>query len=289
MENVAKGPFRWGLAWTLLGVHLGALFGVIYCPPSKAGWAVMLWAFAWYEARSLGITILYHRYWTHGAFKCHAPVRWFWMIPATVAFEGPAWGPRDWDNSSYSIGWVVNHRQHHAFTEQQGDPHTPKLFGFWWAHMRWLLFQTLLPDGYHPVDTLWNDPVAHWQRRLYLPISIGLGFLLPLYLWGAPGLIWCGFVGVVAHLHSAWAVNSVGHMFGRRPRNRDGSLYTDNEARNNRPLAVLSSGEGNHGNHHVKPTSAQLGEHWYDFDVGWWVILLMQRMGLVWGVTRLRS
>ncbi len=289
MENVAKGPFRMGLALTLLGLHLGALIGVVYCPPWQAGWAVMLWALLWYVLRSLGITIMHHRYWTHGSFKCHALVRWFWMIPATVAFEGPAWGPEDLEHGNYSIGWVENHRQHHAFTEKQGDPHTPKLFGFWWAHWKWLLYQTLLPRGYHPADTLKSDPVARWQYRLYLPIAIGLGFLLPLFVWGVPGLVWCGFVGVVAHLHSAWSVNSIGHTYGRRPRNQDGSVYTDNEARNNRPLALVTSGEGNHGNHHVKPTSAQLGEHWYDGDLGYLIIWLMKCMGLTWNVNKLRT
>lgn len=285
MENMVKGRFRSSLVLTLAGLHVAAIVGVFLYPPWQVSPSVLVAAVAFYVVRSLGITIMHHRCWTHGSFRCGYWTQMFWAFCAALAFEGPGMIPKERQADSHSRGWVADHRQHHAFTDDVWDPHTPKLFGFWWAHLGWLVYETRWPDTYNPVDPLQDDPVALWQYRSFLPIAVGVGFLLPTLIWGPAGLVWCGFAGVVAHLNSAWTVNSVCHLWGRRPRTISGGEYTADQSRNNRWVALVTMGEGNHGNHHVKQNSAQLGERWYDFDLGWLVIRFMGYTGLAWRIT----
>lgn len=286
MDNVVRGPFRRAMKWTLLGLHLAAFIGVCLYPPWRVSWAVLGAAFGYWCVRGLVITVGYHRYFTHGDFACSRSVKY------ALAFFGclPLQGSLD--------DWCPDHRQHHAFTDKDWDPHSPWTYithhpptsgeiwrGFWWAQIGWLFWTTLRPAGYNPSNRAEDRAVIAWQKKIYWPVSVGLGFILPLVLWGMPGLVWCGFIGVIFFLHCTWFVNSVTHLWGDRPLDLEGNVYTKDQSRNNLFIALLTFGEGWHGNHHVQQRAADLGRgHWW--DPGYWLIVTLERCGLVWDVHR---
>lgn len=271
MIKPVKGPFRPLLLLGLVIVHGGALYGAREIWRTGAPLAVWLGALAWYCMRSLGVTMGYHRFWTHGSYRCGPVTQWILAVWGAMAFEGSI------------LNWRHNHRQHHAFTDKVGDPHSPRM-GFWWAHVTWLLWETVVPAGFNPGDDD-NNWVVKWQHRLSWPFAIGLGFLLPLWLWGWPGLWLCGFIAVTLHWHATWLVNSACHRWGTRPLTLDGGgVATADDSRNNIAVALVTMGEGWHGNHHVKQNSAHLGRVWWHWDPGFWCIKLLERIGLASGV-----
>jgi stearoyl-CoA desaturase (delta-9 desaturase) len=274
MRNIVKGPFRMQLTLGLFVVHAVTIVGVVLVPPSRVSLAVWVAAAAMYVVSSLGITTGYHRYFTHGAFDCTEGAKKLLAFMGALAAEGPL------------TQWVADHRQHHAYTDDEGDPHSPLLYaqplGFIWAHVGWLFWETKRPGGYRPMNVPKDDAVIRWQHQWYWIIVV-LGFTIPTILFGVSGLVWVGFVRMVLHLHVTWAVNSVCHLWGSRPEPLRDASFSVGEARNNVLIAVLGTGEGWHGNHHVKPNAADLGrDHWY--DPGYWLIRTFVYCGLAWDV-----
>jgi stearoyl-CoA desaturase (Delta-9 desaturase) len=282
MKYGVRGPFRPGILFGLIVLHAGAVYGTwslwhFHTPISLELW---LAALAYYAIRGLGITVGYHRYWTHNSFECAPWVQCILAGAGAIALEGPLAIPPERQQAAGSVGWVGDHRQHHAYTEHEGDPHSPWRYpqplGFLWAHIGWLLWQTNPPAGYRKPNYLSLNPIIRGQYRLYWPIAIGLGFVLPLAAWGLPGLWLCGFIGVVVFHHVTWAVNSVAHLWGTRPRDSRGRFFNQDQSRNNVLVALLGFGEGWHGNHHRQPNSAELGYRWYQYDPGKWLIYLLK-------------
>jgi stearoyl-CoA desaturase (delta-9 desaturase) len=274
MEKGARGRFRWGLFGGLIGMHLASFGGAYYWPVGSVSWVVLAAALAVYVISSLGISVGYHRYFTHGSFKCPEWVKYMLAAMGALAGEGTL------------AEWVRNHRQHHAYTEKDGDPHSPWRYrqplGFVWAHLGWLLWETVPPKDYHPIELVRDRAVIRWQERWYWSMVVA-GFVVPLLLWGWSGLVWVGFVRTLAHLHVTWCVNSVCHLWGTRPWALNGAPWTNDQSRNNAMVALFTSGEGWHGNHHVKQNAADLGrDHWW--DPGWWFISSLSRLGLAWNV-----
>ena len=277
--NPVKGRFRPGLAIAILIVHLIALYGVWWC----LTWGVS--AYAWllaaflYAAGSLGITVGYHRYFTHGAFACGEGLKRVLAVAGGLTVEGPL------------SQWCADHRQHHKYTETGYDPHSPwqheeypfplnRIAGFLWAHVGWLFWVTVRPAGYDPGVPSKDAPVIALQHRYYWHIVLA-GFIIPFAIAGWGGLFLAGFIRVVVHWHVTWMVNSVCHLWGTRPLGPDGEIWRNDESRNNILVAVLGMGEGWHGNHHVRQNSAELGYRWYDWDPGKWLIRLLQVSRLV--------
>jgi fatty-acid desaturase len=236
------------------------------------------WTFTWtnlfaalalyWVAGGLGISMGYHRLHTHRGFKTFKPFEYFLAICGTLTLEG---GP---------IFWVAVHRLHHQYSDQGEDPHTPRVSGFW-AHLGWILFgqahhnDTARMARYAP--DLAKEP---FYRRLttfhWVPLTV-LGFtLLAIGGWGLVN--WAIFLRVVLGLHSTWLVNSATHLWGRR------RFATKDDSRNSWWVALLTFGEGWHNNHHAHPTSARHGLAWYELDVTWIQLRLLQAMGLVWDV-----
>lgn len=275
MQNIVKGPLRLHLTLGLVFTHIITIIGIILVPPSQVSVSVWVTTLVMYLVSSLGITVGYHRYFTHGSFECSEKTKKLLAIMGGLAAEGPL------------SQWVADHRQHHAYTDDEGDPHSPLLYpqplGFLWAHIGWLFWETKRPGGYRPADRPKDEKIIRWQRHQYWPIVV-LGFALPALIFGLPGFVWVGFVRMVVHLHVTWAVNSICHLWGARPESLKGDAsYGVGEARNNIIIAVLGTGEGWHGNHHVKPNAANLGrDHWY--DPGYWLIQMLQYFGLAWDV-----
>jgi stearoyl-CoA desaturase (delta-9 desaturase) len=163
--------------------------------------------------------------------------------------------------------WVAVHRKHHAFTDVEGDPHSPVLHG--WVKVQMLNFFMYRREARNPrtVERYARDlPADRLDRWFYDRALVGLGIgtavLCLLFGWQV-GLI-AAFVHVNYYVGGSAAVNAIGHRFGRRP--------YDNNAGNLQWLALATAGEGLHNNHHAKPTSAKLAHRWFEIDPGWWLI-----------------
>jgi stearoyl-CoA desaturase (delta-9 desaturase) len=239
-----------------------------------------------YLLTGLGVTVGFHRLFTHRSFKTGKAVRATFAILGSAAIEGPV------------ISWVADHRKHHAFSDQEGDPHSPHVdHGHGWrgavrgllhAHMGWLFVHTHrgLKSRYAP--DLQRDPVVAFVDRTFV-VWVAAGLLLPFalgYVLGGTldaaltGLLWGGLVRLLVLHHVTYSINSLCHFFGRR------AYATDDESRNLAWLAPLSLGESWHNNHHAFPTSAEHGMRWWQIDISALVIRLLERLGLAWDVIR---
>ncbi|MBA2378612.1 MAG: fatty acid desaturase [Blastocatellia bacterium] len=218
----------------------------------------------WWVAGSLGIGVGYHRLLTHRGFKTPKWVEYILSIFGTLAMQS---GP---------LTWVTTHRIHHAFTETEKDPHSPR-FGTYWSHIGWILrgkaqnqtwadMQRYCPD-------FANDRFHQWINKYYwVPISIlAVGLFA---IGGFSMVLWGVFARVVFGWHATWLVNSATHLWGTR------RFETRDDSRNNALVAAVSWGEGWHNNHHAYPRSAKHGLAWYEFDINWMQIKLLEKVGL---------
>src|SRR3954447_10543041 len=239
-----------------------------------------------YPITGLGITVGFHRMLTHRAFKTKKWVKAMFTVFGSMAIEGPV------------IAWVADHRKHHAFSDQPGDPHSPHvdhgtglggaLRGLLHAHVGWLFLHTQrgAKDRYAP--DLQRDPVVAWVARTFV-VWVTVGLLLPFGLgWliggslstALTGLLWGGLVRMLVLHHMTYSINSLCHFFGRR------RFETGDESRNLLWLAPLTFGEAWHNNHHAFPTSAAHGMRRWEVDPSAAVIRLFERTGLAWDVVR---
>ena len=212
----------------------------------------------------VGICLGYHRLLTHRSYQVPLWLEYCFAVCGALTLEG---GP---------IFWVATHRIHHQKSDQPGDPHSPREGG-WWSHMGWLLvgdnkhhegskMAKYAPDLARNRFYLWlND--YHWVPLVLLAAGLYA-------LGGLPFLLWGAVLRVVVGLHVTWLVNSATHMWGSR------RFATRDDSRNNWFVALLTSGEGWHNNHHAHPTSARHGLAWYEFDLTWIQIRTLQLLGI---------
>jgi stearoyl-CoA desaturase (delta-9 desaturase) len=246
--------------------------------PASVGWPEVVAMVGMYAIAGFGVTIGYHRLLTHQAFETSRPVRLLFAIFGSSAGQGAA------------IRWAATHRKHHQTSDRDGDPHSPHLHGdellsplrgMYHAHMGWLFLRD--PQGTaQGVSDLLEDRALVLIDRLYF-IWVFLGILIPALLVGLwtqswygylSGAIWGGFVRICLMQHVTWSINSVCHIWGRRP------FRTSDHSANNWICAILALGEGWHNNHHAFPTSARHGLKWWQFDSSWVIIRLMKLIGL---------
>jgi stearoyl-CoA desaturase (delta-9 desaturase) len=249
----------WGFSW----VELGVLAGM-------------------YLLTGVGITVGFHRLFTHRAFDTNRVVQFILAALGSMSVQGPL------------LKWVAQHRRHHQHSDQVGDPHSPHtagrgvlglLRGFWHAHVGWL-FESDPPNLGHYTRDLHQSQVLRVVSALF-PLWVATGLLLPAVVGGLltltwlgalAGLIWGGLVRIFLVHHVTWSINSVCHLWGWRP------FQTDDHSRNSYFFGVLGLGEGWHNNHHAFPTSARYGLRWWQIDVGYWVIRALSLVGLAWNV-----
>ncbi len=231
-----------------------------------------------------GITVGFHRCFTHRAFRASTPVRWLLGISGSMACQGPL---------TY---WVSNHRRHHQFSDLPGDPHSPHQDGekplngwrgFWHAHFGWAFDHELTNTLLFARD-LQRDPVTRALNRFYYIWALA-GLVIPgligLAITRTPGgfvdgVLWGGLMRIFLALHATNCVNSVTHLFGSR------AFDTPEHSTNNGVVAFLTLGEGWHNNHHAFPGSAIFGHTRWQFDPGAWLICAMERLGWVSDVKR---
>ncbi len=249
-------------------------------------WSDLVVFVVMYLATAFGITIGFHRLLTHRAFETSRPVKALFAILGSAAIEGPV------------ISWVADHRKHHAFTDREGDPHSPHvdhghglkgaLKGLFHAHVGWLFIHTQRAAKDRYARDLIDDPIIAWVSRTFF-LWAAVGLLVPFGLgWalggsvgaGLTGLLWGGAVRMLVLHHVTYSINSLCHVFGSR------RYDTDDESHNLLWLAPLAMGENFHNNHHAFPTSARHGLGPGQFDSSAAVIGLMERAGLVWDVKR---
>ncbi len=251
---------NWAMTLFLAAIHLGAVAALFMFSWQALAVAVVMW----WVAGSLGIGMSYHRLLTHRGFKTPKWVEYFLTVCGTLAMEG---GP---------ISWVATHRIHHAFTEQDGDPHSPR-DGFFWSHIGWILRgegmhnKTIGLERYVP--DLTKDRFYVWLTQYHWVPSAVLGVIL-YALGGWSFVTWGVFARVVFSWHATWFVNSAAHVWGSR------RFATKDTSRNLWWVALISHGEGWHNNHHAYPTAARHGVTWYEIDLNWYGIRALQLLGL---------
>jgi stearoyl-CoA desaturase (delta-9 desaturase) len=240
-----------------------------------------------YVITCLGVTLGYHRMFTHRAFESSRAFRAVIAVLGSMAVEGSV------------ITWVADHRKHHAFTDQDGDPHSPHLSGegfwggvkgLWHAHIGWLFETVGTADKQRFAGDLVKDRVLRVVDKLFglwVFVSFAIPFALGWIIGGGLGaaltaLLWGGFVRVFLLHHVTWSINSICHFFGRK------RFDVEDESRNVFWLAPLSMGESWHHNHHAFPTSAFHGLRWWErvADPTGLTIALLEKLGLVWNVVR---
>jgi stearoyl-CoA desaturase (delta-9 desaturase) len=258
------------------------------------GWTDLAIFAAFYVPTGFGITIGYHRLFTHRAFETSTPMRVVFAVLGSMAVEGSV------------ITWVADHRKHHAFADEEGDPHSPHvdrkpglmgaLHGLWHAHVGWMLGDAThgRASARRYAPDLVKDRPIRWVNRTF-PFWVAMTLLLPALagflltgfsLVGAlTALLWGGLVRVFLLHHITWSINSVCHFFGRR------RFDIEDESRNVFWLAIPSLGEAWHHNHHAFPTSAFHGLRPLEklADPAGLVISAMERLGLIWNVVRVSA
>ncbi len=249
------------------------------------------WGFSWtyafllvggYIATALGVTVGYHRYFTHQSFKTNAVVKAFLVFLGSTSVEGPP------------TTWAAMHRCHHQHSDHEHDPHSPHhhgggvkgvLKGFWHAHIGWIFRgDPKNLEKYNP--DLRADKVTMVMSKLWTVWAL-MGFIIPAVIGGLLtmswtgvflGFIWGGLVRLLLVHHITWSINSVCHLWGSRP------FKSNDESRNNVIFGFLGLGEGWHNNHHAFPTSARHGLRWWEFDASYIVIKIMELVGLAYDV-----
>ncbi|MDJ0727710.1 MAG: fatty acid desaturase [Prochloraceae cyanobacterium] len=233
------------------------------------------WCFSWqalgvaialhWLLGSIGICLGYHRLLTHRSLQVP---QWLEYIIATIGALALQGGP---------IFWVSNHRLHHAHTEDEDlDPYSAKR-GFWWSHMLWLFYPRSLFFEYESykkyAPDLERDPYYRWLDKNFIWLQVGLGLIL--YALGGWSFVIYGiFVRSVLLWHSTWLINSATHALGYQnfdSSDRSGNVWW---------VAILTYGEGWHNNHHARPRVAKAGQRWWEIDPTWWVIKILQMLGL---------
>jgi fatty-acid desaturase len=268
---------NWGPAIWLIALHVGALYAPWSFTWSGLGLAVL---FHWMTG-SLGICLGFHRLLTHTGLTLP---KWLSNTFATIGTLAGEGGP---------ISWTANHRKHHAYSDQPGDPHSPH-DGPWWAHAFWLAFSTDNGDqaGYNRkwVPDLLKDKFLVFLENWFLAIHIVFGAAVTFTgyaLGGTPlavsWLVWVVCLRMVAVLHTTWFVNSASHIWGYK------NYETRDDSRNLWWVAVIAYGEGWHNNHHAHPRLAQHGHKWWEFDMTYFVIRILRVLGLAKDVIDLES
>ena len=289
--NLPAAVNRTRLVWpytiTVAIYHLAALLAVL---PWFFSWTgLILAAIGVFVFGSLGINLGYHRLLTHRGFACPKWLEHSFAVLGVCSMQDtPA-------------RWVAVHRRHHQFSDQQDDPHSPLVHGLW-GHVGWMLIENrdlarlgiydryakdILRDPfYRRMEKSFLYPtivLTSWAIFFAIGLATGLLFgntLADALQLGTSVLLWAVFVRTVIVWHITWLVNSASHLWGYR------TYETGDDSRNNWLVALLSNGEGWHNNHHIDPRSAAHGHKWWEIDVVFWVVRLLEATGLAKNVIR---
>jgi stearoyl-CoA desaturase (Delta-9 desaturase) len=254
LAAVVPAVWGWGLSWTDVSLFVGFYFVTL-----------------------LGITVGYHRHFTHGSFKARKPLRVALAAVGGMAIQGPV------------VQWVADHRRHHAFADREGDPHSPWRYGsgasnlakgMFHAHLGWLFDRRQTNADRYAPDLVKDTAVRRTSRlfvvwaflSLALPAVIG-GMVTGSWTGAWSAFFWAGLVRVALLHHVTWSINSVCHVVGNRP------FASRDRATNFWPLAILSGGESWHNLHHADPTCARHGVLRGQIDISARIIWMFEKLG----------
>ncbi|MFZ2619304.1 MAG: fatty acid desaturase [Alphaproteobacteria bacterium] len=234
-------------AMYIYGVHAGEMW---------FHFLTYLWA-------GLGITVLYHRAWTHRAVVLSPVVEFFFAVGALFCLQNTA------------LKWIASHIRHHQYTDKDLDPYNIQK-GFWWAHMEWIYHEGT-PEAELPSHIRHNF-IAQWQASIYWPMSALFNIALPIAVSihvGSPwwmGLLLTG-LRLTATTHIVSAINSICHYYGTQP-------FTQDVSARNVWWFPFSLGEQYHNYHHAFPRDYRHGIRFYDFDPTKWLLWALEKAGL---------
>ncbi|TDC37939.1 acyl-CoA desaturase [Micromonospora sp. 15K316] len=271
--------------WLFVLIPFGALVAAV--PVAWGGWLswtdVGIAAF-WYVISGLGVTVGYHRYFTHGSFKARRGLRVALAVAGSLSVQGEI------------IQWVADHRRHHAFSDLEGDPHSPWRFGesvwgltrgLFHAHLGWMFSRELSNRQRFAPDLIADRDIKRVDQLFPLLVTIsvlGPALMGGLLTWSWQGaltaLFWAGLVRIALLHHVTWAINSVCHVYGERPF----AMRQGDRAANFWPLAILSFGESWHNLHHADPTCARHGVLRGQVDISARVIWFLEKSGAAYDV-----
>jgi stearoyl-CoA desaturase (delta-9 desaturase) len=241
------------------------------------GWTDIVLTLVFYLISGTGITVGFHRYFTHGSFKANRALKIYLAMAGTLAIEGPV------------IRWVADHRRHHAFSDREGDPHSPWRFGeslsgltkgFWFAHIGWLFDLEHTNRAKYTPDLMADPDLVRVEK--HFPTLVAFTMLGPpvlggLITWSWAGALsaffWASLVRLCVLHHVTWSINSICHMIGDRP------YSSRDKSANFWPLAILSFGESWHNSHHADPTCARHGVDRGQIDISARVIRMFEKLG----------
>src|ERR1700722_10417186 len=261
----------WLRAAPFVAMHLACL-AVFWVGVSRLALEV---AGGLYVLRMFALTGFYHRYFAHRTFKTSRVVQFtFACIGASCVQRGPLW-------------WAAHHRNHHMTADTAADPHSPRVHGFLWSHMGWFLTSNGFRTDWKRIPDLAKFRELRWLDRydVLMPVALATGlFFLGAWLkhlapqtgvTGGQLLVWGFFVSTVVLFHATVTINSLAHGFGTR------RFDTRDDSRNNLWLALLTLGEGWHNNHHFCPGSVRQGFRWWEVDMTYYALRVLQGLGLV--------
>jgi len=273
-----KRPFEQGMLFLFVAVPFAALLAAV---PVAWGWGLgwtdLILAVVFYYISGLGITVGFHRYFTHGSFKAKPWLRATLAIAGSLAIEGPV------------IRWVADHRRHHAFSDREGDPHSPWRYGetvgalakgLFHAHIGWLFDEEHTNREKYTPD-LMRDKTIRVISALF-PLWVVVSLALPALLGGlisgtwtgaVTAFFWASLVRIALLHHVTWSINSICHTIGQRP------FEVRDKSANFWPLAILSFGESWHNLHHADPTAARHGALRGQIDTSARVIWIFEKLG----------
>jgi stearoyl-CoA desaturase (delta-9 desaturase) len=246
------------------GLHVAAVVGVWMVGFSWSGLAL---AIGLYFARMFFVTGVYHRYFSHRAYKTSRPFQFLLALLGGMSVQkGALW-------------WAGHHRHHHKFSDMPEDLHSVKQQGLLWSHVGWIVSREHNATRYDLLRDFSKYPELVWLDKYHLVPAVSYGVLLYLGL-GLSGLVWGLAVSTVLLWHGTFTINSLAHVFGKR------RYETTDDSRNNWFLALITMGEGWHNNHHYYQSTANQGFYWWEIDLSYYVLCGLSRVGLIWDLRK---
>ena len=243
----------------------------------------ILFCIALYAIRMFAITAFYHRYFSHKTYRTSRTMQFlFALLGSSAVQRGPLW-------------WASHHRHHHVHSDKSSDPHSPIQHGFLWSHLGWFLSEANFATDHVRVKELSRFAELRFLDRF--DIIVPVVFALCIYALGdvlanvAPQLhtngwqllVWGFVISTIALYHGTFTVNSLSHVWGSR------RYATKDHSRNNFLIAIVTLGEGWHNNHHHYPGSASQGFYWWEIDMTYYGLKLMEATGLIWDLRSVPS
>ena len=267
-----KSNFEWVNFIYIVGYHLALVIGLpFFFMKHSPSWGIWIASTILFFVSGMSVTAGYHRLYAHLAYKANKGVEAVLLFFATAATQGSA------------LKWACDHRRHHAFVDTDQDPYSIKK-GFWFAHVLWL-FQKTEPIDPKVVADLYRNRLVMFQHKYYLPLMVMTNLILVFFMgylfndYVSAFVIGWGLRLFFSH-HTTWFVNSLAHTWGSKP------FSQEHTAVNNYVLSLITFGEGYHNYHHTFAHDYRNGARWYHFDPTKWMIWILHKLRLAYGLRR---